>query len=77
MQMGVCQNQGHLFGGPHTKDYNLLDLYWGPFILGDYQMALVKGIRDVAPAYDVIPQDKYLSLKPSLCMFMPTFFQKR
>ena len=28
--MGVSQNHGYIFGGPHNKDYNILGFIWGP-----------------------------------------------
>ena len=36
--IGVSQNWGYLFGGPHNKDYNLLGSILGSPFLGNYQM---------------------------------------
>ena len=39
--MGVSQNHGYLFGGPHNKDYSILGSILGPLILGNYHIELV------------------------------------
>ena len=37
-QMGVSQNYGYLFGGPIIRIIVYWGLYWGPPILGSYQI---------------------------------------
>ena len=39
-QMGVSQNYGYLFGVPIIRIIVFWGLYWGPPILGNYQIKL-------------------------------------
>ena len=34
------------WGGPHNKDYSILGLYWGPLILGNYHIGIMKKKMD-------------------------------
>ena len=36
--MGVSQNEGYPFEVSRNKDYGIWGLYWGPPILGNYQI---------------------------------------
>ena len=36
--MGVSQNKGYFFGVPIIRIIVYWDLYWGPFILGNYHI---------------------------------------
>ena len=36
--MGVSQNYGYLFGGPHNKDCSILGSILGSLILGNYHL---------------------------------------
>ena len=40
---GFPKIRGTILGGPHNKDYNILgSIYWGPPILGNYQITSLK-----------------------------------
>ena len=60
LYLGVSQNQGFLFGGPHNKDYSLLgSLYLGklPFVLGRREVDLegFRVSREVALKIKALP----------------------
>ena len=38
VHLGVSQNYGYLFGGPHDKDHSILGSILGPSILGNYHL---------------------------------------
>ena len=38
LRLYVCfLNSGHFLGGSHNTDSNILGLYWGPLLSGNYQ----------------------------------------
>ena len=39
---GVPKSFGYLFGGPHLRDFTFWAPYWGPLILGNYQILFGK-----------------------------------
>ena len=43
--MGVSQNYGYLFGGPHNKDYSILGSILVPLILGNYHIDLLEKLQ--------------------------------
>ena len=47
----VCKNSGSLFGVPKVKALANWNLYWGPFISGNYQMYCYKAARVQGPYY--------------------------
>ena len=42
--MGVSQNYGYHLGGPNNTDDNILGLYWGPLIVGNYHVGWDRSI---------------------------------
>ena len=40
--MGVSQNYGYLFGGPHSKDYSILGSILGSLIMGNFHIRALR-----------------------------------